>query len=108
VFGYAKDTKLNGILQSQTPYFSRTANGVTIYPVATQTVYRNTDGTGAETTSYSYTWFTSTLQMQSMTVTKPVISTAQNGTVSCQMSTPLSEEQMRLLGRSIRAAKCRA
>src|SRR5262249_34721703 len=44
-----------------------------------QTVYRNTDGTGGETTSYSYTFFTGTNQVQSMTVTKPGISATQNG-----------------------------
>jgi hypothetical protein len=88
VNGYYKDTKLyqgeplagnTGILQSQTQYFSQTAGGATIYPTANTTVYRNTDGTGAETTSYSYTWFTNTVQMQSMTTTKPVISASQNG-----------------------------
>jgi RHS repeat-associated protein len=85
VNGYYKDTKIqqgsggSTILQSQTQYFSQTANNITIYPTANNTVYRNTDGTGAETTSYSYTWFTGTNQMQSMTVTKPGISATQNG-----------------------------
>jgi hypothetical protein len=50
-----------------------------IYPVATHTVYRNADGTGAETTSYSYTWFPDSTQMQSETMTKPVIAADQNG-----------------------------
>jgi hypothetical protein len=53
--------------------------GATIYPTASTTAYRNTDGTGAETTSYAYTFFTNTNQIQSMTVTKPVISSTQNG-----------------------------
>jgi RHS repeat-associated protein len=85
VSNYYKDTKVQQgsggtpILQSQTQYFSQTANGITIYPTATQTVYRNTGGTGAETTSYAYTFFTNTNQVQSMTVTKPVISSSQNG-----------------------------
>ena len=48
-------------------------------PEATYTVYRNDDGTGAETTSYAYTWYTGTVQMESMTTTLPVISAAQNG-----------------------------
>jgi RHS repeat-associated protein len=51
----------------------------TIYPVASATIYRNTDGTGAETTQYAYTWYPGTARMQSMTVTKPTISAAQNG-----------------------------
>ena len=42
-------------------------------------MYRNTNGTGAETTSYAYTWYSGTTQMQSQTVTLPVISTAENG-----------------------------
>ncbi len=85
VSGYVQDSKLEQgqagtpILQSSTQYFVETAGGATIYPTATQTVYRNTDGTGAETTSFSYTWFTGTDQMQSETVTKPVISAAENG-----------------------------
>jgi hypothetical protein len=42
-------------------------------------VYRNSDGTGAETTAYSYTWFSDTVQEQSATTNLPVISTAENG-----------------------------
>src|SRR5439155_9614164 len=81
VLGYLQDVKIQkgelgtAIEQSNQQYFSQTGAS-TIYPVATQTVYRNTDGTGGETTSLSYTWFTGTTQMQSLTVTKPVISTA--------------------------------
>lgn len=64
--GYMQDTKVRqgelgaAVLQSSTQYFAQTAGGATIYPTATQTVYRNTDGTGAETTRYAYTWFTAT------------------------------------------------
>jgi RHS repeat-associated protein len=82
--GYYQDTKLEQgkagtpILQSSVQYFAHTA-GMTIYPVATSTVYRNTDGTGAETTSYAYTWYTGTTEMQTKTVSLPVISAAENG-----------------------------
>src|SRR5262249_7179708 len=85
VDGYYKDTKIQQgsggttILQSATQYFSQTGGGATIYPTANTTVYRNTDGTGGETTSHSYTWFSNSTQMQSMTVTKPTISASQNG-----------------------------
>jgi len=85
VAGYYKDTQVQQgqtgtpILQSATQYFSQTANGITVYPTANTTGYRNTDGTGAETSSYGYTWFANSLQMQSVTVTKPVISSSQNG-----------------------------
>jgi len=51
----------------------------TVYPLATTTVYRNPDGTGAETTQYAYTWFPGTTRVQSRTVIKPVVSSAQNG-----------------------------
>ena len=55
--------------------------------MATQTVYRNTNGTGPETTSYTYTWFSGTTQMQSETVTKPVISAAENGPGTADVTT---------------------
>src|SRR5439155_9105377 len=82
--GYYEDTKLEwgssgtAILQASAQYFAHTG-GATIYPVATATVYRNTDGTGGETTSYAYTWYSGTTQVESMSVTKPVISSSQNG-----------------------------
>jgi RHS repeat-associated protein len=66
------------VLDSQL-YFQHTAGGITIDPVASSTVYRNADGTGAETTSNAYTWSGSTVGVQSLTVTLPVISAAQNG-----------------------------
>jgi len=46
---------------------------------ASDTVYRISDGSGAETSSYSYTWYGNTFQVQSMTVSLPVVSAAQNG-----------------------------
>src|SRR5262249_8002674 len=60
-------------------YFSRTGSSATVYPLANRTFYRNTDGTGGETTSYAYTWFTTATLPQSVTVTMPTISSAQNG-----------------------------
>jgi RHS repeat-associated protein len=65
------------VLQSTTQYFKLGSLAV-VAPVATQTVYRNTDGTGGETTSYAYTYFGGT-RPQSVTVTYPTISAAQNG-----------------------------
>jgi RHS repeat-associated protein len=85
VAGYEQDVKVQQgelgtpVLQHAWQYFLHAANGQTVSPVATDTAYRNTDGTGAETTSYAYGWFSGTTQVQSMTVTKPVISAAQNG-----------------------------
>ena len=85
VAGYFEDSKLEQgksgtpILQQYVQYIAHTAAGDTVYPQATSTVYRNTDGSGAETTSYSYTWFSGTNQKQTMTVSLPVISSAENG-----------------------------
>jgi YD repeat-containing protein len=83
--GYLQDAKLEQgqqgtpILQETWQYFAHTAGGATINPVAADTVYRNSDGTGAETTSYAYIWFAGTTQAQQETVTAPVVSAAQNG-----------------------------
>jgi len=94
VAGYLKDHKVqNGylgtpILLDSMQYFSHAnSGGLTIYPAATSTVYRNTDGTGAETTSYAYTYFTGTNQVQSETDTAPVISSAQNGPGTADVTT---------------------
>jgi RHS repeat-associated protein len=85
VAGYQQDIKLEQgqqgtpILQKAWQYYTHTANGISVHPLATDTVYRNTDGTGTETTTSSYTWFTNTVQIQSRTTTLPVISAVQNG-----------------------------
>ncbi len=85
VAGYLKDAKIEqgqqgtAILVSGRQYIAQTAGSITIYPVANMTRYRNTDGTGTETTSYSYTFFSGTDQIQSAAVSLPVISSAQNG-----------------------------
>lgn len=77
VAGYLQDTKIKqgelgtAILTSAQQYIAHTANSITIYPPANTTGYRNTDGTGTETTSYSYTFFTSTNQIQSISTTLP-------------------------------------
>lgn len=44
------------VLRNSTAYYARTANGSTVFPMASQTRYANADGTGAQTTTYSYTW----------------------------------------------------
>jgi RHS repeat-associated protein len=91
--GYQEDTQVQqgetgtAGLQSSTQYFKHAASSSTVYPVATQTVYRNTDGTGGETTSFSYTWFSGTTQMQSVAVSKPVVSSAENGPGTADVDT---------------------
>lgn len=75
------------IPQESWQYFSRTASGSTVHPVATDTVYRNTNGTGEETTSYTYSWFSGTTQEQSVTRYSPGISTEQNGSGTVSVTT---------------------
>jgi len=60
-------------------YFDQTVGSAIDTPIATDTVYRNTNGTGAQTTSYSYTWYSGTAQEQSVTTTLPTNTTAENG-----------------------------
>ena len=60
-------------------YFYRTGGNGIATPIAEQTQYRNDNGTGAQTTSYAYTWFTGTAQAESVTITLPTVTTAQNG-----------------------------
>jgi RHS repeat-associated protein len=85
VLGYAKDSKVQvgeagtPILLSSRQYIAHTAGGATVYPRATSTVYRNADGTGAETTADAYTWYSGTNAIQSDTATAPVVSAAQDG-----------------------------
>jgi RHS repeat-associated protein len=83
--GYFKDWQLQ-LGQLGTPiqlgsslYFAHSASGATVYPLAASTHYANTDGTGAETTSYNYTWFPNTTQVQSVTTIRPVATPDQNG-----------------------------
>ena len=50
------------------------SEGQTVALVASDTVYRNTNGTGGETTSASYTWVSGTARLQSETDSAPVVS----------------------------------
>src|SRR5207247_6121944 len=67
-------------------YYARTGGSITVYPMATTTRYRNTDGTGGQTTSYSYTWQGSTTQAEPVTTTLPTVTTAQNGPGTADVS----------------------
>ncbi len=67
------------VILNASTYTSVTANGATVYPLASATTYRNTDGSGAVTISFAYTYYSGTTQVQQKTTTLPVISTAQNG-----------------------------
>jgi len=93
VDGYHHKTELkrgeNGtaVLQDTVDYFLREEGDASVAFPANVTVYRNTNGTGGQTTSYSYTWFTDTVAVQSKTVTLPVISSGQNGPGTADTST---------------------
>ncbi|MFL5246024.1 MAG: RHS repeat-associated core domain-containing protein [Gemmataceae bacterium] len=103
VAGFEQDNKIQQgsagtpITLDATQYFQHTAAGNSVDPVANHTVYRNTNTTGGETTSYSYTWFTGTTLMQSEQVTKPVISSTQNGPGTADVETTFFDS----LGRPI-------
>jgi hypothetical protein len=68
-------------------YYAHAAGGTTVYPVATETAYAGAGGTGARTTTYAYTWFSGTTKPQSVTVTHPAVSAAQNGPGSADVET---------------------
>jgi RHS repeat-associated protein len=98
VAGYWQETDLRpgetgtAVPQQAVQYFAHSnGSGVTVDPVATSTVYRNSDGTGAETTSYSYTWFSGTAQAQSVAVSRPVVSSSQNGPGSADVTTTYND-----------------
>jgi hypothetical protein len=105
VLGYAQDTKVQqgqsgtAILQSSEQYIVDTANGITIDPVASTTAYRNTDGTGGETTTYGYTYVTGNPGIQSITTTLPTITTAENGPGSADVSTTYLDSYGRVVWR---------
>src|SRR5205085_5900509 len=67
--------------------FAHTAGGVTVDPLASSTVYANTGGLNGFATSYSYTWVTGTTRMQSETVTKPIVTSTENGPGTADVST---------------------
>ncbi len=62
-------------------YLTQPVSGVgTVQRVATETVFRNENATGALTTSYEYEWYTDTLQPSKVTTILPVVQVAENGT----------------------------
>lgn len=59
--------------------YYRTAGAAIVCPTASQTQYKNADGTGAITTSYAYTWYEDTVQVERVITTLPAVLTDQNG-----------------------------
>jgi RHS repeat-associated protein len=84
------------VLQGTTDYISRTANSITVYPVADATVYRNDNGTGGQTTSYAWTWNTGSDRPASVTVTLPTVTTGQNGPGTATSTTQVFDTYGRL------------
>ena len=85
------------ILQSTRDYISRTASPITIYPLANTTRYRNTNGTGGQSTNFAFGWFSGTIQPESVTVTLPTVTTAQNGSNSANAMTMFADERGRTI-----------
>src|SRR5262249_28567226 len=86
VLGYYKDTKIQQgetgstiTLAAQTYTSQTNSGGFTVYPVASQTRYRNTDGTGGEITNYTYTFYTGKVQPREVDVARPIVAPSQNG-----------------------------
>ena len=83
--GYLKAVDLKhgetgtAVPQQALTYLKRTVGSQDYFVPAGSTVYRNDNGTGGETTTASYTWQGSTAQPASVTVTRPAVTTAQNG-----------------------------
>jgi RHS repeat-associated protein len=85
------------VLQSTTDYIRRVAGGTTVYLVAHQTQYRNTNGTGGETTSYAYTFFSGSLQPQQVTTTLPAVTTGENGSGSATSTVQVFDSRGRVI-----------
>jgi len=104
VAGYLKQVVImhgetgTAIPQLSMNYFQRpTTSGDDFFHVASDTVYRNDNGTGAQTTSYVYTFATGTNQILSITTTLPTVSTGQNGSGSADSLTSVFNDQGRLV-----------
>ena len=52
---------------------------VTVYPVAKEIAYPKENGTSPIETSYAYTWYADSVQMEQRTTTLPAVSSTQNG-----------------------------
>ena len=75
------------IPQESLSYYAHTAGSTTTFPLASDTVYGNTDGTDARTTSYSYGYFSGTNAIQSETTIAPPITSSQNGPATSSSDT---------------------
>lgn len=81
---FASSALRNGELGNDIPqwagtYSTNSVGGKTYYHLASETVFRNADGTGNQTTSYAYAFHAGTNAVKTMTTTLPVVSSGQNG-----------------------------
>lgn len=88
VAGLLKSTKIRqgelgtDVPQSLIAYFKVGAGSSPTrysYPVAETTRYRNDNGSGAQTTTFTYTFFSGTLQPETIVTSLPSVSAGQNG-----------------------------
>ena len=91
VTGYYKSTSVrrgetgSDVLQHSQDYIKAVSGNLTFHPVNSETVYRNDNGTGAQTTTYAYTFHNGTVEPESVTVTYPAATALQNGSGSADL-----------------------
>ena len=85
------------VLEHESDYFVQTADGRTNVVTADDTQYRNTNGTGGETTSFAYTWFTDTVAVESIITSLPIVSTSQNGSGDANAGTVFRDKYGRTI-----------
>ena len=73
------------ILQSSTDYIAAADGANTSYFTHSSTQYQNTDGTGAETTTYAYTFIGTSIAVE--TTTLPTVDSSHGGSGSASAST---------------------
>ncbi|VTR96659.1 rhs repeat-associated core domain-containing protein : YD repeat protein OS=Isosphaera pallida (strain ATCC 43644 / DSM 9630 / IS1B) GN=Isop_2419 PE=4 SV=1 [Gemmata massiliana] len=97
VVGYLKRVDLKqgetgaAVPQRTLTYIKHTELTHAFFFTASDTVYRNDNGTGALTTSYAYTYYDGFNQVASVVATLPTVTTAQNGSNAATMVTTVSE-----------------
>lgn len=92
-----KGTSSAEIKLSETTYFERSAGNATFYPIAELTRFRHTDGTGEITTSFAYTWFDGTTQVEQRTTMLPIVPVNQNGTGLAEIITEIYNDYGHLI-----------
>jgi RHS repeat-associated protein len=91
--GYLLDVKIqqgelgSAIKLQQWAYVSQNTSVGTIFKTSSDAVYRNTDGSGGESTTFSYTWVGTTAGVQSVQTSLPVIASMQNGPGTADVET---------------------